>query len=274
MQLALARPLDWRSWWVFSVIAALAVALILWLGRDLSFFHDDCSFIALGWSDLLYLHNGHPVIIPLAAWLSVETMFGLDSYLPFRALVLIPHVAFAAGVYALFARRSHLVALAAGTLALLFGWAWENIYWGFQVGFVTSAAAGLWALLALERRRYALGLGLLAVSLLSSGMGAPFVAAAAALVWRGPVVAAVVGIVVEYGLIAAFGRPLEAPRYLTTAAAFSFLAVAHLPWPPRSVMVGAYVVLLTVNATWLVGGPVLFSSLAASGFACGPITES
>ena len=86
-------------------------------------------------------------------------------------------------VYALVSARAGRVAgLVAATLLLFLGPAWEDLLWSFQMGFVGSLAAGLGALLALERdtpRRNAAACALLVLSLLLSDVGLALVVSAA-----------------------------------------------------------------------------------------------
>jgi len=93
------------------------------------------------------------------------------------------HLLVAAGLFAYARRRvGDALALAAAALILMLGKGWNDVLWPFQTGFLASLAAGLGALLAVDRasrRGDAVAALLLAVALASSSLGLPVTAAAA-----------------------------------------------------------------------------------------------
>jgi hypothetical protein len=129
-------------------------------------------------------HNEHWSALPVIAYRALVETVGLRTYLPYLALVLALHLVVAALVFRLVRRRAGgLAALGVSAVVLLFGAGFENLYWGFQIGFVGATAAGLAAFEVLDeppndRREVALG-GLLLVGLATSGVGLFFLAAAA-----------------------------------------------------------------------------------------------
>lgn len=165
-------------WLPFAILSLGATSLNLWLGRDLTFALDECVFLARDLSAPFAPHNEHWSTIPLVVWKATEAAFGTAHYLPFLSVLMVAHVALAAGVYVTLGRGVVALALASVALLLLLGSGSDNLLWAFQVGFVVSIAAGVWALHLVERRRYALAALLLVVAVSSSGMGLPFVAAA------------------------------------------------------------------------------------------------
>jgi hypothetical protein len=176
-----------RTWpWpylVFGLLAAAAAASVLWLGRDTSFWHDDCDFLhhrfltdPLG---LFVPHNDHAVVLPATAYRIVVAVAGTGSYLPFLALVQVAHIATAAGLYGVIARRSVWLGLGAAALFLFLGSGADNLFWAFQITFVGSTAFGVWALWAAERDRWPLAGTLLVGSVFCSLVGLAFVAAVA-----------------------------------------------------------------------------------------------
>jgi hypothetical protein len=183
----LGRWLDRWAVPVFALIAASAFGALAWLGRHSTFFQDEWSFIRVSGfgtpADWLAPHNGHWSTIPFLIYRALMVTVGMHTYLPYLALLLAMHVLAAAGLFVLVRRSAgSLVALTASTVFLLLGVSWQNFFWAFQIGFFGSAAAGLWALAILdpgsERRRPWLAAVLLLVSIMCSGMGLPFLAAA------------------------------------------------------------------------------------------------
>jgi hypothetical protein len=87
------------------------------------------------------------------------------------------------------ARVGEWLALAGVLPLLVFGAAWDNVLWPFQIGFTGSILGGLGALLALERRTAradAVACGLLALSMSFSSLGIAFAASAAVAVLVAP----------------------------------------------------------------------------------------
>lgn len=175
----------------FAAVAVVAFVYVLRLARASTFLDDDWLFIGSRelWSldSWMMPHSEHWVWIPALLFRGLFAIVGLHSYLPYLALLLGLHVVMAAGLYRLASLSvGRLEALAAATVLLVLGTAHENIFWAFQITFIGSAAAGLWALVCLRgpasARRDAAGGVLLVVSLASSGIGIPFLFAAIALV--------------------------------------------------------------------------------------------
>jgi hypothetical protein len=204
----------------FGVVALVAFVYVLRLARHATFLDDDWLFIGsrelLSFDSWMRPHSEHWVWIPVLLFRGLFAVVGLHSYLPYLALLLGLHVIMAAGLYRLMALTvGRLEALAATAVLLVLGTAHENLFWAFQVTFIASAAAGLWALACLHGpgsvRRDAAAAVLLIVALASSGIGLPFLAAAIALVAAQPprrtrVVAVGVPAAVYLGWFIAFGR--------------------------------------------------------------------
>ena len=138
------------------VALAIGLPLLLWLGRGMTFFSDEWAFIqtrSLGdpgtW---LTPHNEHWTTLPVIVYrLLVETV-GLRTYVPYLAVVVALHGVVVTLTFIAIRRSSGpLAAVAVAILLLLYGSGFENLYWGFQTGFVGATAAGIAALLALDR---------------------------------------------------------------------------------------------------------------------------
>lgn len=205
-----ARPERWRAGLAtafrhertprigFVLAAVAAFALLIYLGRSLTFYNDEWTFILerrdLSLDDLVRPHNEHWSTFLVLWYGSLFSIFGLTSYLPYLAALLVLHVIVAWGVFRLAERAAGgWVALGLAGLMLFLGSGHQNLYWAFQAGFVGATAAGTWALVALR------GLGgtrsvlpaaiLLTVAVAIVGIGLFFVAACAALIvadgtWR------------------------------------------------------------------------------------------
>jgi hypothetical protein len=185
--LAAGRAID-RYVAGLGVALAIGLPILLWLGRGMTFFADEWAFIesrSLGdpatW---LPPHNEHASLLPVLGYrLLVETV-GLTSYVPYQAVVVGLHGIVVALVFALVrSAAGGAVALAISVVILAFGSGFENLYWGFQTGFVGAMAAGLGALLAAQRgtaRSRALASILLLASLMTAGIGLVFAVALAA----------------------------------------------------------------------------------------------
>jgi hypothetical protein len=170
-----------------AVALLIGLPLLLWLGRGMTFFSDEWAFIesrSLGDpSTWLPPHNEHWATLPILVYrLLVETI-GIGSYVPYLAVVIALHGLVVALVFVIVFRQSGpLVALGAAIVLVLFGSGFENLYWGFQIGFVGATAAGLAAFLALDegdaRRRGPLLLAaLLTVGLATQGVALAFLVA-------------------------------------------------------------------------------------------------
>jgi hypothetical protein len=162
-----------------GVLLALATAFLLHEMRGTTFWVDEWDWIQnRRGGDLdtfLRPHNEHLSVVPIALYKLLFATAGLDQHLPYRALVLVAHLACASLVF-VYVRRSvgAVPALCAAALVLFLGPAWQNILWPFQVGSVVSLGAGIGALLLLDRRDRrgdAAASLLLGLSLLTSGIG-------------------------------------------------------------------------------------------------------
>jgi hypothetical protein len=211
------------------VAAAIAAGgAILWMARGFTFYFDEWSFIltAPDWTAITYLqpHDEHPSILFRLVYALLLDTVGLRSYLPYMAVLLSLHAANAVLLFELVRHRTgDLVGVAAASLLLVLGAGWEDILWAFQLAWLASVALGLGMLLCLQAARssgrLALAMALLSASLMFSGIGLVFLAAAAVLfgaspgrrrdlVWLAPVVIALFAWYVAFGR---FGTPPNPP---------------------------------------------------------------
>jgi hypothetical protein len=177
-----ARAITWADV-PFMAASLISGAVLLYLGRSLTFWFDEWRSITFDGDALDYLRpvNEHWSTIPLALYRVTFAVVELQSYLPYLAQVIVLHLVSCAAAYVLMRRRvGRAMATILALPLLLLGTGAENLYWAFQTGFVGSVAFGLWALVmvAMPRRRSAVvSAVLLVASLMSSGIGLFFLVA-------------------------------------------------------------------------------------------------
>src|SRR5919201_1013643 len=120
---------------VFVTFEAAALPLILVLGHYRWFFWDEWDFLAgrtggdLG--DLFRPHNEHWSTLPILAYRALWWLFGLRTYLPYQALVVVLHLTVAALLRAVMRRAGvgPWIATAVASLYALLGAGNEDIVW-------------------------------------------------------------------------------------------------------------------------------------------------
>lgn len=171
---------------VLSILVCVAVVVYYSAGHGMTFFFDEWDFILGrgGHSAAAFLspHNGHLVVVPVLIYKALWSTIGLGHYGPYRLVDFALHITCVALLFVFVRRRvGGAVAVIAATSLLFLGPAWQDMLWPFQIGYLGSIAAGLGALLALERhdRRGDIAAAmLLALSIACSGLGLPFLAGA------------------------------------------------------------------------------------------------
>jgi hypothetical protein len=170
----------------FVALALASGALLLYLGRSLTFWYDEWRSITFEGSGLDYLRpvNEHWSTFPLLLYRATFHLVELRSYLPYLAELIVLHVVAVSAAYVLMRRRlGPLYATLLSIPLLLLGAGAENLYWAFQTGFVGSVLFGLWALVLVDtdgRGRALVASALLVASLMSSGIGIVLVVAVSA----------------------------------------------------------------------------------------------
>lgn len=145
-----------NSRWLLAAMMLIEAALLLYMGRGLSFFYDDWDLVTHdyggGIHSLLAAHVGNPVLFPVAIYKVLFHLVGLDHYTVFLLVVVILHLTCGGLVFVLAAKRiPRAPALLAAALILFLGAAWEDLLWAFQVTYMLSVAGGLAAWVLLER---------------------------------------------------------------------------------------------------------------------------
>jgi hypothetical protein len=273
--------------------AALAIVLLgaglvlMYAGRHLTFFFDEWDFILgrRGSSVATYLdpHNGHLSLFPVVIYKVLLQLFGLQHYWPYRLAVVAFDLIAAAMLYVLAARRlgAWLVLLPTVLLALL-GSAYQDLLWPFQIGFLGSVAAGLGALVALDRpgrRGDVIACLLIVYSVGSSGIGLAFLAACAVMliaqrseVQRFWVIAVpVVLFAIWYvgwggGQHVTSDSILGSPQYVADAAAGAFAGITGLnvSYGPSIAVAGVIGIVVLVRGRGAIARPLLLAGLAGA----------
>ncbi|HEX2085281.1 MAG TPA: hypothetical protein VHF89_06325, partial [Solirubrobacteraceae bacterium] len=191
--MARLRDTRWLPWLALAAVMAGSAWLLMWAGRGTTFFFDDWSYVLHrgNWNPdtLLRPHNEHLQVFPLLLYKVLFETVGLHEHWVYRAALVALNLLTGLLLF-LYARRrvpaGPAVALAACLIVM--APSWYNLVYSFQVNFVGAAAAGMGALLALDRedrKGDVLAMLLLGVSIGSSSVGFPFlIGAVVELVWR------------------------------------------------------------------------------------------
>jgi hypothetical protein len=177
-QTAAARRPD-RADLTVAVLLVVAVAVLLFLARGMTFFADEWAVIAernLSLDDFLRPFNEHWLGVTIVLYRIWLGLFGLESYVPYQVLLVAAHVVVVVLLYLLVRRGAGpWIGVGAAAIAALFGSGFENLYWAMQVGFLISIALGFGALLLLQGRptaaRVATAVILMTIGIMTSGFG-------------------------------------------------------------------------------------------------------
>lgn len=164
-------------------LAGASGCLLLFWGSKLTFFLDDWEFLlyrrGFNADSVLNPHGEHIVVAPILIYKALLATVGMGSALPFRVVSVGLFLLSAVLLFVYLRRRvGQWPALAATAVVLFLGAAWEDLLWSFQMGYFGGMAAGLGALLMLERedrRGDVLACLLLVVSVVFSSLGLPFI---------------------------------------------------------------------------------------------------
>ena len=181
---ALAR-IDPRP--VFALAAAASGLLLIALQSRLSFTADEWDYLlarrGLSLDVLLRPHVDHIVLGPVAVYKAIQSAIGMERLFPYA---LVSTTVFLASVVALFVylrrRTGGWLALAGALPVLFMGTAREVTIWPVNIAFTAAMAAGIAALLVLERedrRGDAIACGLLVLGVAFSELALFFAVGAA-----------------------------------------------------------------------------------------------
>ena len=146
---------DRVCWAILGMAMIAAAGLILWLNRGTTFFLDELNWVysapSFSLGEVIEPHNGHLVATSRLAYKAILETVG-SEYVAIRLLALASVLLSAGFFYALVKRRIGALGALAPTLVLLFlGSAWQHVVVGVGFTIIFSVAAGLAALLALDR---------------------------------------------------------------------------------------------------------------------------
>jgi len=141
---------------LFAAALLAAAVLLVALSWKLTFFQDTWAILMerQGHSahDFLAPHNEHLVVFQVALEKLLIGLFGMTTARPEYLVMVATLMASASMVYVYIRRRTDpWLALLAALLLLFLGPAWQVQLWPFEIEFVVPLAAGLGALLMLER---------------------------------------------------------------------------------------------------------------------------
>jgi hypothetical protein len=173
---AITRTAAWVGWGPVAVVLG-ALAILVWLGRDMTFYHDEFAFLLLrdlSPAGIFAPHNEHLSATLVILYRTLVGTVGTVSYWPYLGVTFALHVIVSVIVYVV-VRRETTAAWALGAMAvmLLLGSGGDDILWAFQSGTIGATAAGMAALI-IAPRRPAVAAVLLTIGLATSGAALAF----------------------------------------------------------------------------------------------------
>ena len=172
------RGIDWPP----IALGAIALVVLVWLGRDMTFYHDEWALILkrdLSLEGILAPHNEHLSATLVILYRVLLGTVGMGSYWPYLGVTFALHLAVAGLVYVIVRRelagRSRGWALGAMAVTLFLGAGGDDILWAFQSATIGAVAAGI-AAIHVAPRRPGLAAALLTLALATSGASLAFLA--------------------------------------------------------------------------------------------------
>jgi hypothetical protein len=152
-------------------LAILASGLLLYhLTRGSSFWGDDWAWITTRRANtahnFLSPYDGHLSVLPLAIYRVMFAVFGIDSYTPYRILVIVLSLIVGLLVFEYARHRvGSFLAMLVAALVLFDGPGWQDTMWTFQIGWELALGLGIGALIMLDRRTTAAHMAACALTL-------------------------------------------------------------------------------------------------------------
>jgi len=163
--------------WPPVLLTLGALAILVWLGRDMTFYHDEFAFLLLrdlSLQGIFAPHNEHLSATLVILYRTLVGTVGTVSYWPYLGVTFALHVIVSAIVYVVVRRETTAMwALGAMAVMLVLGSGGDDILWAFQSGTVGATAAGMAAVVVAPRRPAVAGV-LLAIALATSGAAFAF----------------------------------------------------------------------------------------------------
>lgn len=178
---------DRVCWAILGMASVVSVLLLLWLTRGITFHTDDFLYFVgnRGFHPRVLLgpHNGHLILVPRLIYAVFIKIFGPRHYVVLRLVEALGIVFVAVSFFALAKRNTTpAVALGPSVLLLFLGSTWQDSLDPVGIAHVYCIAAGVAAMLALDRdsgRADVAACVLLLVSVASFTVGLAFLAGAA-----------------------------------------------------------------------------------------------
>ena len=175
------RPIH-PAWFVLAALLLASGAVLLAAQSQMTFIYDDWFFLihrrGSGVDAFLDPYNEHIVVSQVAIYKLVLGAFGMDSARPLQVVSDLLVLSCGALLFAYARTRvGDWLALVAAALILFFGAAWLDLLWPVNLALSGGCAAGLGALLALDRDDRAgdiAAVALLAISVSFSEVGVAF----------------------------------------------------------------------------------------------------
>ena len=168
--------------WAPVIVTLGALAILVWLGRDMTFYHDEFAFLLLrdlSLQGIFAPHNEHLSATLVILYRTLVGTVGTVSYWPYLGVTFVLHVIVAAIVYVVVRRETTAMwALGAMAVMLVLGSGGDDILWAFQSGTVGATAAGM-AAVVIAPRRPAVAAVLLTIALATSGAAFAYLVGAA-----------------------------------------------------------------------------------------------
>ncbi len=271
-----------------GMLFATAVVLV-YAGRHLTFFYDEWNFVLdrRGASLSTYLdpHNGHLSLFPVIIYKLLFKLVGLHHYTPYRVVLVAFDLVSGALLYVLAVRRlGRWLALAPTVLLLLIGTSFHDLLWPFQIGFLGSVAAGLGALVLLDRsdaggRSDGLAAALLIYSVGSSGVGLAYLVGSAVMLiaqrtpWRRMWVVGLPALLFviwyvgwETNTPITSASLLGTPQFIADAASSGFAGISGLSlmYGPPIAVAALIAIALAVHRRGAAGQPLLLAAIAGA----------
>ena len=163
--------------WPPVLLTLGALAILVWLGRDMTFYHDEYAFLLmrdLSPAGIFAPHNEHLSATLVILYRTLVGTVGTASYWPYLGVTFALHVIVSAIVYVVVRRETTAMwALGAMAVMLVLGSGGDDILWAFQSGTVGATAAGMAAVVVAPRRPVVAGV-LLTIALATSGAAFAF----------------------------------------------------------------------------------------------------
>jgi hypothetical protein len=286
-----------------AAAVACSGAILLIFQSHFTFLLDEWRFLldrqGSSVGDFLDPHVDHIALAPVAIYKALLAVFGMNSALPFQIVSTLLFLLSAVLLFIYLRRRlGDWPALLGSVLILFLGAGWNTLLWPFQIGLSGAVAAGIGALLALDRddrKGDLLACAMLVVSTSFSELGVMFALGALVSVALGPsprrsrLYVALVPLVLyaiwylgwghEGPSAASFHNLVNSPKFVFDSVSQNLASLLGLATPLNG-QTGPYVdglnlgrillviaIALAIRRLWQVGGPSrwLWAVLAAGG---------